>query len=396
MDYSNSEMKVDQLIGYFNEKKINLIPPFQRGHVWKLRARQELMKNMVAGRPIPAIFLYKEPRGSRYNYNILDGKQRLESLLLFVGSRRTDIKVEQIRDYFYDKTLRSSANFSIIYNGSEVTFEGLPADVIRNFREYAIPTIEISLDDNSSLDEVINLFVDINQHGVKVNRFDIVKAIGKENKLLKGVLELIAIEQKRGKDIFYKSKNSAFRRVLSQLSVVKNLESATQGVDRMWERLLEMVLFCRTQEHREPRQVLKRFITSKKEEADDVEIDQAISAKENKVLQAVFGFLSNAYSTAKLGKTMLATDPPHFYTMVTSLMVSDLLLPHDGTVPDREELKRKLAAFAKYLPDGARLPSDRKLASAVRDYKQAAARGTAQTGQRETRQKRFIELIKAL
>src|SRR5579883_2945510 len=97
MDYSNSEMKIDQLIGYFNEKKINLIPPFQRGHVWKLKARQRLMENIVMGRPIPAIFLYKQADGSKYSYNILDGKQRLESLLLFIGGKRSDVKVQNVK-----------------------------------------------------------------------------------------------------------------------------------------------------------------------------------------------------------------------------------------------------------------------------------------------------------
>lgn len=203
MDYRNSEMKLDQLVGYFNENKINLIPPFQRGHVWKLPARKELMKNMVAGRPIPAIFLYKEARGSRYTYNILDGKQRLESLLLFVGSKRDDMKVDAVWTHFSDRKVRKTANFPIVYEGKEQEFSQLAPDVVRNFREYAIPTIEITLGDDTSLDEIINLFVDINQHGVKVNRFDIVKAIGKENKLLRSVLKLIAIEQKRGEDVFF-------------------------------------------------------------------------------------------------------------------------------------------------------------------------------------------------
>src|ERR1043166_8890297 len=80
MDYRNSEMRIDQLIGYFNTRKINLIPPFQRGHVWHLSDRKRLLINIVKGRPIPAIFLYKEAAGSQFSYNILDGKQRLESL----------------------------------------------------------------------------------------------------------------------------------------------------------------------------------------------------------------------------------------------------------------------------------------------------------------------------
>ena len=48
----------------------------------------------MRAKPIPAIFLYKDAdAGSRYSYNILDGKQRLESILLFVGNERPDLRV---------------------------------------------------------------------------------------------------------------------------------------------------------------------------------------------------------------------------------------------------------------------------------------------------------------
>src|SRR6266566_2387206 len=82
MNYRNLDLKVDQFVAYLNDDKINLIPPFQRGHVWNLPTRRKLIQNIVQGRPIPAIFLYREASGSRYAYSILDGKQRLESLIL--------------------------------------------------------------------------------------------------------------------------------------------------------------------------------------------------------------------------------------------------------------------------------------------------------------------------
>ena len=87
MNYRNTEMKLDQIVAYLNEEKINLSPAFQRGHVWKIGTRRKLIENIVQGRPIPAIFLYKEASGSRYSYNILDGKQRLESIILFIANR---------------------------------------------------------------------------------------------------------------------------------------------------------------------------------------------------------------------------------------------------------------------------------------------------------------------
>src|SRR5437660_11463474 len=90
MNYRNTEMKLAALVGYFNEDTINLNPVFQRGQVWPIDLGRKLIENMVMGRPIPAIFLYKEGSGSKYQYNILDAKQRLENVLLFTSNERPE------------------------------------------------------------------------------------------------------------------------------------------------------------------------------------------------------------------------------------------------------------------------------------------------------------------
>ena len=164
MKFKNSEMKIDQLVSYLNEEKINLSPAFQRGHVWKPATRRKLLRNIVLGRPIPAIFLYKEASGSKYSYNILDGKQRLESLILFIASERTDFSIPNWRNYFFGDQFRKLGGFWVQEeNGKQVDFKRLSDPAVRDLREYSIPTIEISLDDDSGLAEVLNLFVDIHQ-----------------------------------------------------------------------------------------------------------------------------------------------------------------------------------------------------------------------------------------
>ena len=60
MIYRNSELRLDQIVTYLNDQKINLSPVFQRGHVWSLPVRQKLVKNIVLGKPIPCD--YREPR----------------------------------------------------------------------------------------------------------------------------------------------------------------------------------------------------------------------------------------------------------------------------------------------------------------------------------------------
>jgi Protein of unknown function DUF262 len=387
MHYRNAEMKLDQLIGYFNGKKINLIPPFQRGHVWKLPHRRRLLENMVTGRPIPAVFLYKEAAGSQFAYNILDGKQRLESLILFIGNARDDMRVERVREYFANPKEKRQANFSINLEGKKQTFKQLTEERVREFREYAIPTIEIDLDDESSLDEIINLFVDINQQGEKVKRFDIVKAIGTENPLLKSVFKLVAQQKIKKQDKQFKKKSTVFTHVLSKLQIVQNAADVNQKVDRMWERLVEVVLFCRTKAHRQPGQILKAFIKT-----DDKTDTKAVTPQELKKLRTCFTFLDKCYKETDLGNTRLARDLPFFYTMVTALLASDML-EADGAPPDYPTVRKKLLAFAALL-DKSAVPLE--ISDPLKQYKQAAVRQTTHPGQRKIRQDRFIEILNQL
>ena len=382
MKYTNSGMKIDQIVSYFNQEKINLSPPFQRGRVWSAGTRQKLLKNIVQGKPIPAIFLYKEPSGSMYSYNILDGKQRLESLILFIGNKRPDLAIPNWHKYFFTPKSRKAADFSIKLDKPQ-TFKDLDEEKVREFREYVIPTIEIDLVDESSLDEVISLFVDINQQGVAVKRFDIVKALVKDP-LLKNVFDLLALRQTRGQDVYYKPKRNDFTSVLKVVQVVSNLPDENAKVDRMWERLLEIVLFFRTKKHRKPVEILKSFISSPSTSSP------RLSKAEGNRLKESFSFLKEAYSSG-LANTRLATDQTHFYTMITSLIGADLLKHFSRT-----ELIRKLVAFGKLLEDKAKMPKDRTLRAALQRYQELSIRQTTDVSRRAERQEKFVEAISAL
>jgi len=382
MLYRNSEMKIDQIISYFNERKINLAPPFQRGQVWPLKTRQKLMRNIVQGRPIPAIFLYKEASGSKYSYNILDGKQRLESLLLFVGDKRSDMAIQKVTDYFFEDKSRSNTNFTIELSGKKRGFKDLDETLVRDFREYAIPTIEISLsDESSSLDEIINLFVDINQQGVPVNRFDVVKAMSKDP-LLRQIFGFVAIRQKRGEALFYRAKRNEFVFVLKKLQIVESLPDGNSKVDRMWERLTELALFAQSSKHRTPVEILKSFIKTG-------DLNPKLSGAERERLRGAFVFLRWAYQHSPLAQHKLATDQPQFYTMVTSLIGTNLL-----SLFPREELMRKLVAFGAIADGQSDAPGS--LDKLFKSFKELASRQTTNVGRRDDRQKRFIEAIRAL
>ena len=386
MKYQNLDMKIDQFVAYVNSDKINLIPSFQRGHVWKLPTRRKLIANVVNGRPIPAIFLYKEASGGSYDYNILDGKQRLESLILFIGDQRPALKINSLHKYFFQKRHRDAANFWIEIDGKKQKLESLTNELFREFQEYVIPTIEITLseDDPSSLDEIIDLFVDINSYGEKVKRFDIVKAMSKDA-LLAAVFNLLARKEQRKKDVLYKGKHNDFTKVLKTLQTVANIQDKNSKVDRMWELLVEISLFLRTKVHRNPVEILKSFIRATKEESQD-----KVTTQEEKELRSTFRFLVKAYKNQDLVTTRLATNQIHFYTMTTSIISKNLLT----TVPE-DELIRKLAAFGQVLDEKIPAPT-KEIKGIMRNYRELSEKQTTHVGRRAERENKFIEAIEGL
>ncbi|MGA3288568.1 MAG: DUF262 domain-containing protein [Bacteroidota bacterium] len=380
MDYKNSEMKIDQLIGYLNDGKINLSPAFQRGHVWNLNLRRKLLKNILDRKPIPAIFLYKEASGAKYSYNILDGKQRLESIILYVNNSRNDLAVKQWQDYFLVAgRQRDQAGFSYDRKDSRTCFSSLNEAIVRDFREYSIPTIEITLkdDSSSSVSEIISLFIDINQQGVRVSRFNIVKALCLDSELLKSVFNIIAQKQKRRKDPYYKLIDNDINRVIKRLRDVQAVQDPNFKADKIWEHLLELALFCETSIHRKPIDITKGFINKK--EFTGIKL----SSKTIKTLKRVFALL-NSVSRRTPGQSPFFSDYAYFYTIATHLT-------RDGVITQSNQLAiiEKLVLLAKALNDKPRSQS-----SAVKRFASPSKQHSVELSVRDEREKRLKEILK--
>jgi hypothetical protein len=294
------------------------------------------------------------------------------------------LQVGDIHKYFFEKKLRDSANFKIQIGNKKQGLKDLEEGLFRDFQEYVIPTIEITLseDNPTALDEMINLFVDINSYGVQVKRFDIVKAMSKD-RLLRDAFLLIAQKEKRGKDVLYKAKNNDFTKVLKTLQVVENLRDANSKVDRMWELLVETILFTRTRKHRNPVEILKSFIRVGQESQERVRVT------EQKKLRRLFRFFVKAYKKQKLVETRLATNQIHFYTMMTGIIAGGLSAKYG-----EDDLIRRLAIFGQILDE--KQPVPKQLKGIFRHYRELSEKQTTHVSRREDRQEKFLEALDAL
>lgn len=72
----------------YEDNLLNLEPGFQRQSVWTERDRAKLIDSILRNYPLPAIFLYRREDDGQYIYDVIDGKQRLESILMFMGLMR--------------------------------------------------------------------------------------------------------------------------------------------------------------------------------------------------------------------------------------------------------------------------------------------------------------------
>lgn len=67
------------------ERKLNLSPSYQRGDVWPTSDAQLLMESILRGIPLPSVIILKPEDQFASMFEVVDGKQRLTSILRFIG-----------------------------------------------------------------------------------------------------------------------------------------------------------------------------------------------------------------------------------------------------------------------------------------------------------------------
>jgi 5-methylcytosine-specific restriction endonuclease McrA len=79
---------ISELVNLYEDDQLNLEPGFQRQSVWSLNDRGKLIDSILRGYPLPAIFLYRREESGLVKFDVIDGKQRLESIFMFMGVMR--------------------------------------------------------------------------------------------------------------------------------------------------------------------------------------------------------------------------------------------------------------------------------------------------------------------
>jgi hypothetical protein len=91
----NQDYNLDNLITSLN-KNIDLGPEYQRRSRWSIRQQSKLIESFLMNIPVPPIFLYEK---DYYEYEVIDGKQRLEAIKAFHNNEFKLTGLEFLNNY---------------------------------------------------------------------------------------------------------------------------------------------------------------------------------------------------------------------------------------------------------------------------------------------------------
>ena len=163
VSFETDKKTVKELIYHYENGNLNLEPAFQRESVWQEFQRRRLIKSIYENIPIPSIFLYERENNSDLIYDVIDGKQRLESIFMFMGLKgfrgkkfwfkaSWEEENEQCFEYLFWRDLDKKEQIKIL--------------------NYPIQTITI----RGSQSAIADIFVRINSTGSKLKPQEIRKA----------------------------------------------------------------------------------------------------------------------------------------------------------------------------------------------------------------------------
>ncbi len=157
VSFDTYDLAVRQLLEMVAEGAIDIAPEYQRKFVWEPQRQSEFVESVFLGIPIPSLFMATNKDSS---WEVVDGVQRISTLIHFSGSEELRYKILGSRDSLVLTGLEKLSDFN------EKRFLELPRSVQLAFSTRPIRVT--TLNDKSDLAVRFDLFERLNSGGVKL------------------------------------------------------------------------------------------------------------------------------------------------------------------------------------------------------------------------------------
>jgi uncharacterized protein with ParB-like and HNH nuclease domain len=156
VDFNTYDISVKELISMVGENIIDIAPEYQRQFRWSSSRQSQLIESVFLGIPIPSLFMATNPDSS---WELIDGVQRLSSLIHFAGDDKARKKINLASPLKLGELIKLSA-----FNN--MSFIDLPKTIQL---EFLLKPLKITtLSDKSDLNVRFDLFERLNTGGVRL------------------------------------------------------------------------------------------------------------------------------------------------------------------------------------------------------------------------------------
>ena len=232
-----TDSKIRSFIG--NSERVFLIPPFQRNYTWSCEQCEELFDDIIASIKKQkshyigniVYFVGKDSSASFLQYILVDGQQRITSILLLLSAIRNHLPDNDFDKMAIDKkyltnefgTESDEVVFDKILLGNQLSEEEQKSNLFKNFEYF-----------NSRLNDLSNNDADIKQFYNAVGDLDIVDLDLKIEDDLEAVQKIFEKINSTGKPL------SPADLIRNYLLIATTIERQQQLYDNYWIKIEEL------------------------------------------------------------------------------------------------------------------------------------------------------------
>lgn len=187
-------LKISEIIKLIKDNRFIIRPEFQRTEVKSRTKASKIIESIILGVKLPPIYVYVDRKDDGLDrYKVLDGQQRLISILKFMGEPITDENYNYIKTYKDKYALCGLMDFEDlngrVYQEGENSLNQFKKEPIQN---YEIEVIKIDRQGNEDFD-FVDMFLRLNQNPCPIginsfemwNSFEIVNSIKRIKEIAK-------------------------------------------------------------------------------------------------------------------------------------------------------------------------------------------------------------------
>lgn len=162
-DLSSQPTPIQTVYNWYRNGTLIVNRRYQRKLVWTLLEKQKLIDSILRGYPIPLVLLAEKPEQSHSTFEILDGLQRLYTIVSFIenGFLTAENQYFDVEEFTRAKEEREAENFRASEFGSKIS----RAEVAK-ILDYVLP---ISIIRNTTESIVTDVFSRINSYGHRLS-----------------------------------------------------------------------------------------------------------------------------------------------------------------------------------------------------------------------------------